>query len=823
MNMTELFLTILNMSISAGWIVLAVVVLRLLLKKAPKWIAVLLWGIVAIRLLCPVTVESVMSLIPSAETVSPDIMQDRAPEIHTGVSIINSAVNPIIEETSTPDPMTSINPLQIWIPVMGAVWIAGMGAMVLYTAFSYWRVKKMIGTAVRLRDNIYQSETVVSPFVLGLVKPKIYLPFAIGEQDVPHVLAHEQAHIRRRDYLWKPLGFLLLTVHWFNPLLWLGYILLCRDIELACDEKVVKGLDREERADYSQALLSCSVNRRVIAACPLAFGEVSVKNRVKSVLNYKKPAFWIILVAVIALIITAVCFLTNPKTEIDEELSMFIDGQICDHNYSPDHTDDHFIAVHHKVLGVEKSGKETTVYLWALYHEYSYHGGQIQLESGSHIPTAITVEKTGTHGHYKLVEYWTPRDGAYYAQDIKEKFPRRLQGDALDPQKFIAEQEAFCDKAAREYYASQQSRPSKTEPVVRMVPPAGVQQLMTKYPEYFGLEHTKGLEVYIWQTEQGDYACGLLSGRNRNYTKEEIWQLRDHPASLEEMQVIVLSYMPDVSRSEVAVIEVRITDAGYDYVFDNQEMIDEMFWSNFPVLVAFGYYVPIIDSATFDIDGDGKEESCTLGYGPTSGLFTVTLRVQENGENEYFNTYMLDHGDLSFVKTDSGWKLKLIPSLGDLEVVYYSFSVRDGNIVLTRNGEEAFYWGEQGLHSPWSGIQMDENGNILSATSYPEYVTVYEETPTDQVEEAFDKGEFVIRKTHDQDIDGSWVCNGYSYLFRLEVTGKLHASEKNSTYIILANRKDITFDQAWKASGLSSNLNDYFTPDDAVIVGIKLF
>ena len=234
-----------------------------------------------------------------------------------------------------------------------------------------------------------------------------------------------------------------------------------------------------------------------------------------------------------------------------------------------------------------------------------------------------------------------------------------------------------------------------------------------------------------------------------------------------------------------------------------------------------------LDSANayqyLDLDGDGKEESCTLGYGPTSGLFTVTLRVQENGENEYFNTYMLDHGDLSFVKTDSGWKLKLIPSLGDLEVVYYSFSVRDGNIVLTHNSEEAFYWGEQGLHSPWSGIQMDESGNILSAGSHPEYVTVYEETPVDQIEETLDKEEFVIRETHYQDVDGSWVCNGYSYLYRLEVTGRKHASEKNSTYLILSNRKDITFDQAWKASGFSSNLNDYFTPDEAVIVGIKLF
>lgn len=310
--MSEFFLNIVNMSISASWIVIAVLLLRILLKKAPKWITVLLWGIVAIRLICPFSIESVMSLIPSAETISPEIMMDRTPEINSGVPIINNIVNPIIGESFTPDPATSANPLQLWIPTFAVVWLTGIVGLLLYTIISYIRVKRKIGTAILLRNNIFQSENVISPFVLGIIKPKIYLPFKINEQNMEHVIAHEQAHIRRKDHWWKPLGFLVLTIHWFNPLMWLGYILLCRDIEIACDEKVIKELNVEQKADYSQALLTCSVNRRVIAACPLAFGEIGVKNRVKSVLNYKKPAFWIIVVAIIASVVAAVCFLTNP-------------------------------------------------------------------------------------------------------------------------------------------------------------------------------------------------------------------------------------------------------------------------------------------------------------------------------------------------------------------------------------------------------------------------------------------------------------------------------------------------------------------------------
>ena len=310
--MTEFFLEVVNMSISASWIILAVLLFRFLLKKAPKWINVLLWGVVAVRLICPFSFESVLSLIPSPQTINPEIALN-SPVIDSGVTIIDNVINPIISEaTISIQPEKDINFFQFIMPYLAGVWLVGIAALLIYTLVSFLRLKRKIGTAVLLRDNIYQSESVVSPFVLGIIKPKIYLPFNMNEQDMEHVIAHEQAHIRRKDYLWKPLGFLILSLHWFNPLVWVGYILLCRDIELACDEKVVKELDNIQRADYSEALLTCSVNRKMIAACPLAFGEVGVKNRVKSVLNYKKPAFWIIIVAVIVSITVAVCFLTNP-------------------------------------------------------------------------------------------------------------------------------------------------------------------------------------------------------------------------------------------------------------------------------------------------------------------------------------------------------------------------------------------------------------------------------------------------------------------------------------------------------------------------------
>ncbi len=315
-SLSDLFLKLANMSISASWLVLVVLVLRLALKRAPRWLSVLLWGIVGVRLALPVSISSPLSLLPSAQTIPASILMDSSPAINTGVTSLNNLVNPIIADRYTPNPPTSANPLQISFAIWGNLWLLGMAALLLYTAVSYLRLRHRVRTAVRLRDNIYQCETVDSPFVLGLLRPRIYLPFAMGEPNMTHVIAHEQAHIRRRDHWWKPLGFLLLLVYWFNPLLWVAYILLCRDIEMACDESVVRQLNADQRADYSQALLTCSTRSRHIAACPLAFGEVGVKTRVRSVLRYKKPALWLLAIALVLCAVLAVCFLTDPVDKI---------------------------------------------------------------------------------------------------------------------------------------------------------------------------------------------------------------------------------------------------------------------------------------------------------------------------------------------------------------------------------------------------------------------------------------------------------------------------------------------------------------------------
>ena len=313
--MNELFLKIINMSISASWLILAVLILRLVLKKAPKWVNVLLWGIVAVRLICPFSFKSALSLIPSAETFPEKVISGPSFDIQTGISPVDNRINDYLGDRYFEGVTVSANNGNNIMTILTIVWTIGILLLVAYTIISYRRLHREIDTAVHYRDNIFQSENVSSPFVLGIINPRIYLPFSMNEQNLEHVVAHEQAHIRRKDHWWKPLGFLLLTIYWFNPLMWLAYVLLCRDIELACDEKVIKKLGNEQRADYTQALVACSVNRRMIAACPLAFGEVGVKERVKSVMNYKKPAFWVVILAVIACVIVAVCFLTNPKQD----------------------------------------------------------------------------------------------------------------------------------------------------------------------------------------------------------------------------------------------------------------------------------------------------------------------------------------------------------------------------------------------------------------------------------------------------------------------------------------------------------------------------
>ena len=312
--MDALFLKILNMSIAASWLILAVILLRVVLKKAPKWINVLLWALVAVRLLCPFSFESSLSLVPNAEPIPQEIFMMEPPENHES-AVFDPIENPNLPSVPSVSVDTSIETIQ-WKAVFATFgWMFGMTAMLVYAAISYILVKRKVKASLYLRDNIWICDDIQTPFILGAIKPRIYIPSGTDEVQLPHIIAHENAHLKRRDHWWKPLGFLVLAIHWFNPLVWVAYILLCRDIELACDEKVIRDLNKSESISYSEALLSCSINRRTIMVCPLAFGEVGVKERVKRVLNYKKPAFWIIIVAVIACIALTVCFLTNPKRD----------------------------------------------------------------------------------------------------------------------------------------------------------------------------------------------------------------------------------------------------------------------------------------------------------------------------------------------------------------------------------------------------------------------------------------------------------------------------------------------------------------------------
>lgn len=334
--METLFLKLLNMSIAASWLVLAILFLRVFLRKAPKTIRCALWGLVGIRLICPFSFESIFSLIPSAETIPQEIVYAQEPAIQSGISFLNQAVNPVISQSLAPKGFGSVNPMQIALYIASWLWIAGIIGMLVYAAISYLGVRRKVSASVPVSEStchachteslyhkikgshsaqnlLWLCDYIDSPFILGILRPRIYLPSTLDTTQITHVIAHETAHLKRYDHIWKPLGFALLTVYWFNPVMWFAYILLCRDIELACDEMVIREMDTEAKKSYSKALLSCSIPSHKIAACPLAFGETGVKSRIKAVLQYKKPALLLTAAAVIVCIITAVCFLTNPK------------------------------------------------------------------------------------------------------------------------------------------------------------------------------------------------------------------------------------------------------------------------------------------------------------------------------------------------------------------------------------------------------------------------------------------------------------------------------------------------------------------------------
>lgn len=315
-TLQALFTVVLNMSITASYVAVGVISLRLLLKKSPKVFSYVLWSAVLFRLICPVSIPSGFSLLglmnPSAgmDYIPKNIGTMRSPAIHTGMNSVDGAINASLPAATG---FASVNPMQVWMFLLSFVWLLGILALLLYSVFSYVNVKRRLATATLVFGNVYETDRIGTAFVCGFFNPRIYIPMGIGKEDLSTILAHEQTHIRRRDYLIKPLAFLALCIHWFNPLVWISFSLMSRDMEMSCDESVLKKLGGEAKGSYSGSLLTLSVRSKgPLSANPLAFGENHVKARIKNVLHYKKPSFWILSTAAVLAIIAAVCLITNP-------------------------------------------------------------------------------------------------------------------------------------------------------------------------------------------------------------------------------------------------------------------------------------------------------------------------------------------------------------------------------------------------------------------------------------------------------------------------------------------------------------------------------
>lgn len=455
--MAGIFARLLGMSLTAGYLILAVIFARLLLKKAPRKTICVLWGLVGIRLSLPFSLESAFSLVPvrqiasqvpNIQLLSQDLLQASASQGNVGAAsqgnIGAAALNALTESplagawTSAPAASASFTPAVFQVAAM--VWLVGMVIFLAYSLSTYMRLRRRVASAIKFETNIFQCDAIDSPFVLGLFHPKIYLPFSLDESYLGHVIAHETAHIKRHDHWIKPLGLLLLAVYWFNPLVWLAYILLCRDIELACDQKVLEQIGPRQRKAYSTSLLACSIKHSSIAMCPVAFGEVGVRQRVKNILNYRKPAFWLTLVAATACVAIAVAFLTDPISHnpvvVSDQIDKAVSTAILKYNVDK-YAAGECSGEGHQILlaaGNNALSGQATLKIYAIcsFSTFEFLNDSLVASGGNaRIPTVMTF-KLGADGSYILQDYQEARDDSEMAPSIRRMFPENIQDAVLN-------------------------------------------------------------------------------------------------------------------------------------------------------------------------------------------------------------------------------------------------------------------------------------------------------------------------------------------------------------------------------------------------------
>lgn len=699
--MENIFLKIFNMSITASWIALAVMLLRLPLKKAPKWIMGVLWAFVALRLILPISLESVLSLIPSAQTLPRDFTYSPAPIINSGIPALNSTVNPVISESLAPAPGASVNPTQVLSFAASVIWIVGMVGMLLYMLISYLSLKLKVRESVGIakpdgsgtEKRVRVCDRISSPFVLGVIFPKIYIPSTLGEEDMRYVMEHEKTHIKRGDHLWKPLGFLLLSVYWFNPILWAAYILMSRDIELACDEGVIKQLGEDSKKAYSEALINCSAPRRLVTACPLAFGEVGVKERIKRVLNYKKPAFWIIVLAIVSCAVVAVCFLTNPKRQLTIA-SLYAQAD------QPDSESDGLpktSQIFDKVLDVwiTDSNKYINDGNGDAYHIDSamledYVSDVKSIKLGANLKDAGPYTVGSEPDYYIVVksqfdDEFTHQMALCFSKDFTEFWPQTVTGK---PCRVYAVQEpekverlfSWIDKAEDasvggyddfNNYTGNNEKYDSVEAVEKslfgryyaakdLIAESLILSSIQR-PEFapvFELYNSRydskaqnvvpaeGLTLLYRDTftrfDFGDAEEITLTKENFDdlFTVAVQWEDGIDPEYLRKNADKVYSFS-----NGTEFYYIIKTNSGELYALDGSiysegENITKSLLRGYrltdvtPGPNSLGGYV---DHAFFDIDSDGVEETCILSYGPTSGLYTIMFTVRQ-GDNYEYNT-----------------------------------------------------------------------------------------------------------------------------------------------------------------------------------------
>lgn len=507
---TPLFLRLLNMSITAGYLVLAVVALRFFLKKASKGICCILWAFVALRLLVPISIESVFSVIPDTTPVTQDMLQFDVPVLDSVFSDAEDLSDlPLEDIVLTPPTGTSDSSVD-FSSVATGVWLFGVAVMAGYFIFSYLRIWVRVKESVRLRANIWLSDKISTPFILGVFRPRIYLPHALEDEVANHVIAHEKAHLKRLDHIWKPLGYVLLTVYWFHPAMWLAYILLCKDLELACDERVIRQRGTDIKKSYCDALISCSINRTSISACPLAFGEGNVKARVKSVLNYKKPAFWVVIAAVTVISVTAVGLLTNPKTT----------------DAAPDGD-----SYRLELMG----GKS--------YDLRNLENGKLTLQTTLVNEGRDTLICDSKFRLFRHGEEILPEENAVWDNVSYSVGPNSSAGFFMDLGIFADHMtesgeytltKEFCYQGNPEQTYTATAEFYYTDGYL-----SATDRMKICYPQYFNLDIQSGLEVHIWKVDDA-YACGLTAATGRKKTKEEIKGLTG--ISPEEMKIVLGYY-----------------------------------------------------------------------------------------------------------------------------------------------------------------------------------------------------------------------------------------------------------------------------------------